>query len=397
MKKSENLWLTLVATRDCNLRCLYCYVDKGMTNETMSVPLAKKSILAFIKEFPTVKSLTIAFFGGESTLCPQFIKKIVSFSKALGIPVSFRISTNGICSSKLWEFLIKNNFYVVLSMDGVPKMNEITRGKSEGLEKKIKKIVEKKGKFHIRATLTRKNIESFPDAIKWWANLGVKLIHFEIVTPAGKQRQDKILTPDNKILRENIENAVKTANREGIFLMYSSWMNLSFKSDYFCGLCREHSYIILPDGHISSCFRIQSIDDFGAEFFITGQIKNSNINWNKNRELLKKISIERMSLCRNCSVRKICSGGCPQRHLANSDSIFVPSKNYCQMKKTLIGLAQELLAEGYKSVLGFNYYIKKEVTKMKSDKNKRKEENQQKNKILEKKTVEEIPKTEACF
>ena len=167
MSSLKTLWLVLIATRDCNLNCQYCYANGGDNKEYMGGELAEKMIAAFLNKFHSAKKLVVTFFGGEPTLNPNLIRSVVDFCKKLPIETRFRISTNGICKDDIWNFIMRNDFEISLSMDGMPKINELLRGTSSGLEEKIKQLVKGGKVFHIRSTITGTNIFHLPEAIRW--------------------------------------------------------------------------------------------------------------------------------------------------------------------------------------------------------------------------------------
>ena len=105
--------------------------------------------------------------------------------------LEFTITTNGVFNDNVLEFLIKNNFNVSLSMDGVPVVQEYHRPLANGgsnraiVEKNIIELA-KSVKLKIRATVTAFSVDKMVDSVKWLAERGVKRIHFGPVTPGGR-------------------------------------------------------------------------------------------------------------------------------------------------------------------------------------------------------------------
>lgn len=356
LKTLKRLFIVLVATTDCNLRCLYCYVDGGSKKIYMTTALVIETVNAFLKRCRRLEELTITFFGGEPTLNSDLIYKTVRYCNLLPIKARFRIATNGMVENNLWEFILENDFAISLSMDGRPTINNLLRGSSTGLENKIKRLANEGKNFHVRSTITGINIYQFAEAVEWWADLGVKLVHLEIVNAAkGRARENRIYPPCDELLAKEIGRTIETAGRKNIYLMNSAWMNLQNPSDYFCDSCKGFQYIIFPDGNIGGCYMADPKDALLKKLVI-GKIDERKIVWNNNnKKLLNSISTSKMNPCKNCEVRKTCGGGCPVRHLFNTGSLFVPSREYCQTKKTMIQLAQDAITGGNNSVLGFEY------------------------------------------
>lgn len=359
MSSLTTLWLVLIATQDCNLRCKYCYVNGGDLKNYMNANLARNFIHGFLNKYRGVKELVITFFGGEPALNFNLVNKIIVFCEELPVKTRFRISTNGMCDKNIWQYLANKNFSIALSMDGKPKINNLLRGHSAGLENKIRYLAKRNVNFHIRSTLTKTNINNFPEAIEWWANLRVKLIHFEVVDYHGRAEKNQILPPDNQLLFQAISRAVEMAEKKKIYLMHSSWMNLKNPSNYFCSSCRGLQCILLPDGQISSCYAV--IDDNSLfKNFIIGKLDSRNkIQWNPNKNILNSINVDKMIPCRTCEVKKICSGGCLAKHWQTMGSLLTPSPEYCERKKLMIKIARDYARSNFKSILGFEYLNKR--------------------------------------
>lgn len=348
-------YLVFIATTDCNLRCRYCYANGGDKKDYMQPDDAISYIKAFENQGAT--NFMIAFIGGEPILNFDLIKKVVSYTKRNNLKTTFRISTNGSAKNNAWKCLLDNKFKIALSMDGKPDVNSLTRDESPFLESRIEYLIKKNAKFHIRATLTEKNIGYFSEAIEWWAKKGVRVIHFEIVNPKkGRAVKNKISGLSDSSIKEYISEAIEIAKQNKIFLFNSAWMNLTDPNDHFCSSCHGEQFIILPDGSISACFSIQNTSEPLSKNFIIGKIVDSEIIWNAEaKDTLAQLSYKKIEGCQKCNVRRICAGGCPMRHLLETGSFYKNSKSYCEMKKILINLAKSALKVNNKYVLGYKY------------------------------------------
>jgi sulfatase maturation enzyme AslB (radical SAM superfamily) len=111
------------------------------------------------------RDLLISFFGGEPSLTPALIKKVVAYAKQsiVGTEVKrvrFNITTNGVMSQSFLNFLIDNDFFLTVSMDGLPVVQNLQRPLKGGfdsspiLERTIKTLVARNHEFMIRATVT---------------------------------------------------------------------------------------------------------------------------------------------------------------------------------------------------------------------------------------------------
>lgn len=129
--------VTFEVTQRCNLRCKYCINgemynhDENDYTDDLSFEKAK-AVIDFladkIQEGSSVKSkITFGFYGGEPLLQFELIKEIVEYIKMKVspiIPVDFTMTTNGLLLKKYLNFLVGNNFLLLVSFDGNRKHSE---------------------------------------------------------------------------------------------------------------------------------------------------------------------------------------------------------------------------------------------------------------------------------
>ena len=93
---------TIGVTERCNLRCSYCCYS-GLYSEHRSHSSRRlsvdqiPSIIDFILKYSKSKEITVDFYGGESLLELDWIKKFVQTAKEIKTVFwNFEVSTNGI-------------------------------------------------------------------------------------------------------------------------------------------------------------------------------------------------------------------------------------------------------------------------------------------------------------
>lgn len=124
-------------TERCNLNCYYCaygnlYVqnpNRGQNDlkwETAKhfydyiIPLWKKHNASY------KRIVNVYFYGGEPLINFKLIEKIVTLfnsAKIKNITFKYGLTTNGILLEKHIEYLIANNFYITVSIDGNKENN----------------------------------------------------------------------------------------------------------------------------------------------------------------------------------------------------------------------------------------------------------------------------------
>lgn len=150
-KKMENLVLEI--TNQCNNSCAYCGVHKELNQKEMEFETAKKAIDYFLENSLDSKVPKLAFYGGEPLLQFELLTKCVEYFKQNTDKAPyFSLTTNGtLLNEENIEFLIENEFNLMISLDGPPEIHNRYRKFAdgtgtysdvmEGLEK-IKKVNE---------------------------------------------------------------------------------------------------------------------------------------------------------------------------------------------------------------------------------------------------------------
>lgn len=114
----------------CNLNCQYCslgelYNFSKKEHKNIDTKYAINLLKYIFSKKNKNDKLTIGFFGGEPLMNAKFIKTIVENAKLLNIEkkidLDFSITTNATLIDKHLTFLVKNNFKILISLDGDEK------------------------------------------------------------------------------------------------------------------------------------------------------------------------------------------------------------------------------------------------------------------------------------
>lgn len=131
--------LILSVTSQCNLRCTYCIYQEKFENMdknkqiknfeySMTFDTAKKAIDQMVEKSLNLRHIHIGFYGGESLLEFELIKKCVSYvnSRNIGVEFGFGITTNGtlLNNKDIRDYLSEHNFSVSVSLDGPKKIHD---------------------------------------------------------------------------------------------------------------------------------------------------------------------------------------------------------------------------------------------------------------------------------
>jgi len=114
-------------TDHCNLSCSYCSLGELYNfGKKDRKNINTRYAINFLKYIFHIKSknskLIISFFGGEPLVNSDFIKKIVEMAKQLNIEkkldLEFNMTTNATLIHRHIQFLVENNFVLLISLDG---------------------------------------------------------------------------------------------------------------------------------------------------------------------------------------------------------------------------------------------------------------------------------------
>ena len=140
--------VSLFLDHACNLACGYCYNGRKFQRR-MSLEIACRGVdLALSGRGPT----RVSFFGGEPLLQMDLIREITTYTREQALcrqaEPGFLIVTNGtLLEGERLQYLIENDVYIGLSLDGTREAHDATRrhpdGRSswEGVERAVRKVV----------------------------------------------------------------------------------------------------------------------------------------------------------------------------------------------------------------------------------------------------------------
>jgi len=130
--------LILNVTDNCNMRCKYCTFGdnypyaKSYADTMMSFSIMKMGMDYFFQHAKNSQKVYISFYGGEPLLNFDLVKRgteyALELSKKHKKKVQFRITTNfTLVTSEILRFLIQNNFYITVSLNGPKEVHDRER------------------------------------------------------------------------------------------------------------------------------------------------------------------------------------------------------------------------------------------------------------------------------
>ncbi|MEM7825047.1 MAG: radical SAM protein [Candidatus Aenigmatarchaeota archaeon] len=140
--KHEMKELVLNVTENCNFRCDYCiyggkyFFERTHSLQRMNREIAQRAIDIFFSHNDQVDPVYIGFYGGEPLMAYDLIKWCVDTVKEQynNKHVIFGMTTNGsLLTPEKFDFLAKNDFNLLVSIDGPKAIHDRNRKLIKGL------------------------------------------------------------------------------------------------------------------------------------------------------------------------------------------------------------------------------------------------------------------------
>lgn len=341
--------MCLHISHDCNLRCDYCFAEKGDFGQgrtLMSYEVGKKAIDFIIKNSGTRKNIEVDFFGGEPLMNFEVVKQIVTYAREIEKQhhknFRFTITTNGLLldSDKI-EYINKEMSNVVLSLDGRKEVNDKVRkrvnnsGCYDAIMPKYKELVQKRehDNYYIRGTFTKYNLDFSKDVFDIVEN-GFKQTSVEPVV--SEEHLPYAITENDlpAIFKEYEELAKELIkrNKAGERINFFHFMidleqgPCVIKRLKGCG-CGNEYIAVTPEGDIYPCHQF-----VGKEEFIMGSLLTDELDLNM-KDSFSKATVLSKEECQKCWAKFYCSGGCNANNYSYNNDILKPHKLSCELEK----------------------------------------------------------------
>lgn len=318
--QNNELSLTLITTRQCNLRCIYCY--EKHENLTMSQDIYSRllnHIEQALKEH-IYSGVHITLFGGEPFLEYEniilFLKKIQKICSTYNIPYSVGATTNGtLLTPKHFEELSKLHVsYYQITIDGFASTHDKYR-KSLGKEGSFQTIIQNLTYMNstdydfIVTIRTNFNDEVFSQAKKFYQfikdNFDSRFhVYYEGIKKLGGDNDAILEILDSSDISTSSVEIAQFIYNLGITNDLVDSMTLPFSR--VCYATKHNDYIIDYDGTILKCSL--SLDDKKNKIGFVEEDGTFSIDDSKHAMWVGK-KCEINEYCKSCKVFPVCYGG----------------------------------------------------------------------------------------
>lgn len=348
--------MCLHISHDCNLRCKYCFAstgDFGVGRKLMDLETAKRAIDFLIEKSGDRKFLEVDFFGGEPSMNFDVVMQTVEYARsreaATGKTFRFTTTTNGMhLTEEMIDFINKEMYNVVLSIDGRKEVNDRMRVRVDGtgcydlITKNFKRLVDKRPNdkdWYVRGTYTKYNLD-FSEDVVHLHDLGFEQISVEPVMADAKEPYAITEADLPRIFKEYevLAEKIKKIRSEGKFINFFHFMldldqgPCAIKRLRGCG-CGNEYVAITPDGDIYPCHQFVGVDEYKM-----GSLYDGTFNLEMKDEFAKA-HVYNKPECKKCWAKFYCSGGCNANNYIYQGDIHAAHKLSCQIQKKRLEVA----------------------------------------------------------
>lgn len=341
--------VTLFPTFNCNLRCLYCYSEGGKSKKNLDFEIAKSSTDLIINNALAEKEkrIQVTFHGGgEPFVNFDLMKETVDYTittlKKKKLDVDFFAQTNGCLTDEQLDWSAKYLKRITVSIDGPEDIQNKQRplvdgGKSfEKVLASINHFDKKNFRYGARITVTKDSVTRMDEMLYFFKeNTSLRQLHLEPLYFCGRCQYSEIQSPDQEIFVGEFLKTKQLAEKLGIELNFLG-QRINKSSLSFCGAVGKN-FVITPEGYITSCYEVSSLEDPRSEVFFYGSYDE---NKKKIKIDTKKLSVlasrttNNLPYCNDCFIKYDCAGDCLAK-VANEGDLFNPNGLRCYMNKAL--------------------------------------------------------------
>jgi uncharacterized protein len=346
--------LTLHLTRNCNLRCDYCYA-KPRTSETMSLETGQKAMLLGLER--NFGSCGVVFFGGEPLLAKDRIYELVDFGRNIeqkrrGL-FHFKITTNALLlDENFLEYACRENMLIAMSFDGTGKANDAHRKTADGrptfdmLMPKLRMLLAARPYSSIMLVVNPDTAEYLAESVGFLFDEGVRYLIISL-NYAGKwdEQSMAVLEGQYKLLAKLYVKWTRMG-RKFYLSPFEVKIALHVKNDEAdCLRCdlgmRQLS--VDPEGYLYPC--VQFTHAGVQSQWCIGDV-NNGINpqaWLQ----VRRAAIKPKMPCVECAVNSRCFHTCACLNWQTTGRIDIPSPVLCRYEKMLIPIADQVAEKLY--------------------------------------------------
>ncbi|MFL6196708.1 MAG: radical SAM protein [Thermoanaerobaculia bacterium] len=360
--RTDVLQLILLASEDCNFRCVYCYED--FLRGTMQ-PWVRSGIKKYVeKRVKNLRQLGITWFGGEPLYGMPAIEDLAPFflqiAEENSLPYRGNMTTNGylLTDEVAAKLLAWNIVRYQITLDGRPEDHDRSRPTRDGqgsfwtIIENLKSLSRRPEDFEVvlRVNFDRQNhphMQEFLDLIK--AEVGNDprfMVRFHGVGRWGGENDDQLDVCGSDEAAQIRMDLKQEARKRGLNIGRGLKDVLGFGSDA-CYAARPFNFIVGASGKLMKCTVAMDKDDANVVGRVT---EDGDFEIDRDKfALWTEPAFESDTKCKKCVILPSCQGlHCPLVRLEEKRSPCGP--NRLNLKNALRETS-ELIGEGHRVAL----------------------------------------------
>ncbi len=360
-----------IAAAACNLKCKYCYADKG----TYGIQAEKKQftfedyVATYTKMWKLHQGVkAVSFFGGEPLLNFREIKKFVEYLyetyEEEQLP-TLAINTNGtILNEEILEFLSNYHFIIGTSIDGTKEVHDENRigdclnSTYEVVTTNLDTFHQKGMKIFVQYTFTKQHLDRYSEgkAIEWCKEMEQLPINtYEIIPVSTNDARYKLDMENQETLEayksfcgELADYYLEKLRKEDITKIPRMFVGLVIRllmqmEQKECSA--GYSFSITPTRQVYPCHTFTEHSEYGIQL---DEI-NSKEDFKENEYFtqIRQANREHSKLCQNCISKKICGIWCKGLQNSLKKDAKTPLDERCILMNIFTKKIIQFLAEEY--------------------------------------------------
>lgn len=324
-------------TTRCNQKCLYCASANLMSHTDV---ISTEKIIETLKSLYDKGMWILVISGGEPFL-REDIFKILDFTNKLDI-VTWVYSNGTLIDEKVAKKLVSyKKMLIQISLDSSnPEHNDLQRGVKGSFEKTvngIKNLIKNGIIPTVAITVTPNNFNDIEKTIDFLYNLGIKQVRLAPASinygKAEKNKEKLSITPEEiKLLGKKIGKLNEQYDGKMFFSVSPNMFDFPMNPELVktveagCEAGKEVIYIS-SKGDVYPCYTL------GFPEFKAGNVVEQDLFdiWDNSEVFhrFRKLTINDLEECKDCSMANKCFGGCRGTAYAYHRRLTAPDPVYC--------------------------------------------------------------------
>lgn len=318
----DPLFIGLLPTLSCNMRCRYCDFGAATAGEAQmepSIAVAAIDWMAQHRQNTGDRTLDVHFFGGEPMQAFEVVEVAVHYARMVAARTDliavFEIATNGAFSAEKARWLGDYVDAVVLSLDGAKQAHDVHRPMLDGSSSfpmvydTARTLSCSDATLCVRSCVSDCTLPDLEQNVSWLIDeLRPNVIDIETLRPTAESKAAGLTVPDPWEFAKAFIHAGRAARERGTKLVYAS-AELTAPRATFCPVGQD-ALIVFPDGRLSTCYLpAQKWRKRGLDMD-AGSITNSRVqlDWPSIEGVRRMVS--QKPRCESCFCQWTCAGGC---------------------------------------------------------------------------------------